>query len=97
MDDPTQQPTADHTTSACQFIGGPYDGRTIAVHDHVNTVNTGFVDANPDLRWVPELGGWISIAAPTDAPDLAGDPPVTLRTVRYERHGNTFKLADDYA
>jgi hypothetical protein len=85
--------TTDLTTSACQFVGGPYDGRTIAVHDHVNTVDTGILDVDPDLRWIPELGGWVSIS--NAEVDLTADPGVTARTIRYERHpGGRFELAE---
>lgn len=82
--------TANHTTSACPFVGGPYDGRIIAVHDHLDTVKTETLDVDPGLRWIPELGGWLVEDPNADAAGLK----VTPRTVRYERHGNRFELAD---
>jgi hypothetical protein len=55
------------STSACRFIGGPYDNRIIAIPDHTQTIETTTLDVDPDLRWIPELGGWL-IADPDTGP-----------------------------
>lgn len=89
MDDPTRQPASSHATPPCQFIGGPYDGRTIAVHDHIDTVKTETLDVDPGLRWIPELGGRLIEDPNADHAGLK----VTPRTIRYVRHpGNRFHL-----
>jgi hypothetical protein len=69
------------STSACRFIGGPYDNRIIAIPDHTQTIETTTLDVDPDLRWIPELGGWL-IADPDTGP---ASPNIAPRTIRYQR------------